>query len=294
MATSASAFAEHRDLLVGIAYRILGSVSDAEDVVQDAWLRWSGQDQASIEQPRAFLARVVTNLAIDRLRRRQARREEYYGEWLPEPVATLPDVAEDVERTDALSTAMLLVLETLSPLERAVFVLREAFGFSHAEIGELVGRGEAAVRQLAHRAREHVEAGQPRFAADHVAAQAVTDRFLSATASGDVAGLMRVLAPGVTLVTDSGGTTRAPLLPVLGADRVARFLKSARERAAADQRLALTWLNGWPGVVVYEAGAAVAAATFEVAAGQVQRIYLVANRDKLRGVHVTLAASAAS
>jgi len=221
---SARAFDEHRDLLISIAYRVLGSVTDAEDTVQEAWLRWCKVDPAEVSTPRAFLVRVTTRLAIDRLRRAKARRESYVGPWLPEPVLTNYDVAEDVALAESVSMAMLVVLETLSPLERAVFVLREAFGMPHAEIGEVIGRKEEAVRQLARRARDHVQERRSRFDADHTEQRRVTERFLEATSSGDLEALMGVLAPGVMLVADGGGRAITPRRPVRGAEKVARFL----------------------------------------------------------------------
>jgi RNA polymerase sigma factor (sigma-70 family) len=188
-------FGEHRDLLVGVAYRVLGTVTDAEDAVQEAWVRWSKVDPAEVANSRAFLVRVTTRLAIDRLRRAKARRESYIGPWLPEPTLTGHDVAEDVELAESVSMAMLVVLETLSPLERAVFVLREAFGMPYAEIGEVIGRKEEAVRQLAHRARDHVRERGARFEADQETHRHVTERFLEAAVGGDVEALMEVLAP---------------------------------------------------------------------------------------------------
>src|SRR5215208_141098 len=221
---STRVFGEHRDLLVGVAYRILGSVTDAEDTVQEAWIRWSGVDHSEVADPLAFLVRVTTRLAIDRLRRAKVRRESYVGPWLPEPVLTGYDVAEDVALAESVSMAMLVVLETLSPLERAVFVLREAFGMPYAEIGEVVGRKEEAVRQLARRARDHVQERRSRFEADQTEQRRVTERFLEATSSGDLEALMGVLAPGVMLVADGGGRAIAPRRPVRGAQKVARFL----------------------------------------------------------------------
>src|SRR5215203_3937317 len=190
-------FGEHRDLLMAVAYQILGSVTDAEDVVQEAWLRWSNARSSEVADPRAFLVRVSARLAIDRLRRVKARRESYVGPWLPEPLLTGRDVAEDAEMAESVSMAMLIVLETLSPLERAVFVLREAFAMPYADIAEVLGRKEQAVRQLARRARDHVQERRPRFEADQATRRRVTERFLAATVSGDLETLMRVLAPGV-------------------------------------------------------------------------------------------------
>src|SRR5918912_3535478 len=217
-------FDQHRDLLMAVAYRILGQVADAEDVVQEAWIRWANADTSEVSDPRAFLVRVATRLSIDRLRRVKVRRESYVGPWLPEPLLTGGDVAEDVALAESISMAMLVVLETLSALERAVFLLREAFAMPYAEIGEVLGRSESAVRQLSRRAREHVREGRPRFDADQEERRRVTERFLEAAAGGDTDALMDVLAPGVTLVADSGGRARAPRRPLRGAEKVARFL----------------------------------------------------------------------
>jgi RNA polymerase sigma factor (sigma-70 family) len=281
-------FDRHRGLLVSVAYRVLGSVSDAEDVVQEAWLRWSNLDHSGINDPRAFLVRVTTRLSIDRLRRAKARRESYVGPWLP----------EDVALAETVSMAMLVVLETLSPLERAVFVLREAFGMPYAEIGEVIDRKEEAVRQLARRARDHVRERKSRFEADQTEQRRVTERFLEAASSGDLDTLMGVLAPGVTLVADGGGRALAPRRPVRGAEKVARFLlavateeRMARflrsvgsESVAADLRVYMARINGGPGVVITSQGRPVSALVLDVADGAIQTIHLVANPEKLAGV----------
>jgi RNA polymerase sigma factor (sigma-70 family) len=225
-ATRVEAFEAHRPLLLSVAYQMLGSLTEAEDVVQEVWLRWDRIDQDAIEDARAFLVRVTTRLAIDRLRRLKARREAYVGPWLPEPILAEADAGETVELAESVSLAPLEVLETLSPLEWAVFVLREAFGYSYAEIGEVIGRREATVRQFARRARDHVQQRQPRFDADQLTRRRVTEKFLAACNNGDVAALMAILAPGVTLYADSGGRVRAPRRPIVGADKVARFFLS--------------------------------------------------------------------
>jgi RNA polymerase sigma-70 factor (TIGR02957 family) len=294
---SARLFDEHRDLLMSVAYRVLGSVTDAEDAVQEAWLRWSGVDPLEVTDPRAFLVRVTTRLAIDRLRRAKARRESYVGPWLPEPILTGRDVAEDVALAESVSMAMLVVLETLSPLERAVFVLREAFGMPYAEIADVLGRKEEAVRQLGRRARDHVQERKSRFEADQSAQRRVTERFLEATSGGDLDALMRVLAPGVTLVADGGGRALAPRRPVRGAEKVARFLLAVatEERTARflqsvgaepslDVRVHLAQVNGEPGVVVTSGGRPISALVLDVAGDLVQTIHLVANPEKLAGV----------
>jgi RNA polymerase sigma-70 factor (TIGR02957 family) len=294
---SVRVFNEHRDLLISIAYRVLGSVTDAEDAVQEAWLRWSKVDPVEVSNPRAFLVRVTTRLAIDRLRRAKARRESYVGPWLPEPVLTGHDVAEDVALAESVSMAMLVVLETLSPLERAVFVLREAFGMPYAEIGEVIGRKEEAVRQLARRARDHVQERRSRFEADQTEQRRVTEYFLEAASSGDLEALMGVLAPGVTLVADGGGRALAPRRPVRGAEKVARFLlavateeKSARflesigAEPVPDLRVHPAQVNGGPGVVITSEGRPITVLVLDVADGAVQTIHLVANPEKLAGV----------
>jgi RNA polymerase sigma-70 factor (ECF subfamily) len=291
-------FDRHRGLLVSVAYRVLGSVSDAEDAVQEAWLRWSNVDHSGIYDPRAFLVRITTRLAIDRLRQAKARRESYVGPWLPEPVLTGRDVAADVALAESISMAMLVVLETLSPLERAVFVLREAFGMPYAEIGEVIGRNEEAVRQLARRARGHVQERRLRYEADETEQRRVTERFLEAASGGDLEALMVVLAPGVTLVADGGGRALAPRRPIRGAEKVARFLlavateeRMARflrsvgsEPVAADLRVHMAPINGGPGVVITSQGRPVSALVLDVSDGAVQTIHLVANPEKLAGV----------
>ena len=293
----ARVFDEHRGLLLSVAYRVLGSVSDAEDAVQETWLRWSGVDHSAVEDPHAFLVRVTTRLAIDRLRRAKARRESYVGPWLPEPILTRQDLAEDVAMAESVSMAMLVVLETLSPLERAVFVLREAFGMPHSEIAEVLGRKEEAVRQLARRAREHVRERRTRFDADQTEHRRVTERFLEAATGGDLEALMEVLSPGVTLVADGGGRALAPRRPVRGADKVARFLvavaneeqtarflESVGSEPSGEVRVHLAPVNGGPGVVITSEGEPISALILDISDGVVQTIHLVANPEKLAGV----------
>jgi RNA polymerase sigma-70 factor (TIGR02957 family) len=285
-------------LLVSVAYRILGSVSDAEDAVQETYLRWSKVDPAQVSNPRAFLARVTTRLAIDRLRRAKTRRETYVGPWLPEPILTSRDVAEDVALAESVSMAMLVVLETLSPLERAVFVLREAFGMPYAEIADVLGRKEEAVRQLGRRARDHVQERRSRFDTDESEQRRVTERFLQATSTGDLEALVAVLSPEVTLVADGGGRALAPRRPVRGAEKVARFLLTVatEERMArflrsvgsepivADLRVRVAPVNGGPGILVVSGDRPISALVLDVSEGVVQTIHLVANPEKLAGV----------
>jgi RNA polymerase sigma-70 factor (TIGR02957 family) len=290
MSTVVDVFEEHRGLLFGVAYRMLGTAADAEDVVQDAWLRWSGADRTGVSDPRAYLVRIATNLALDRLRSAWAQRESYVGPWLPEPMLTTSDAAEDVEMAESVSMAMLVVLETLTPLERAVFVLREVFGFSYGEIARALDRSEASVRQLAHRSREHVQARRPRFEPSREQRRLATQRFLDATLGGDINALMEVLAPDVTLWTDGGGKVRAALRTIEGADKVARWLHAAVGRPyqgvdPADMTLETAELNGVPGLVLRGPAGPLSAFTVEVdGAGQVTAIHAVVNPDKLRAV----------
>jgi RNA polymerase sigma-70 factor (TIGR02957 family) len=291
-------FDEHRGLLNSVAYRILGSVTDAEDAVQETYLRWSKVDPSQVSNPRAFLVRVTTRLAIDRLRRAKARRESYVGPWLPEPILTGRDVAEDVALAESVSLAMLVVLETLSPLERAVFVLREAFGMPYAEIADVLGRKDDAVRQLGRRARDHVQQRRSRFDADQSEQRRVTERFLQATSTGNLDALMAVLSPGVTLVADGGGRVLAPRRPVLGAEKVARFLLAVatEERLArflrsvgsepivADLRVSMAPVTGGPGILVVSGDKPISTLVLDVSDGVVRTIYLVANPQKLDGV----------
>ena len=294
---AADVFDEHRGLLVSVAYRILGSVTDAEDAVQEAYLRWSGVEHAEIKDPRAFLVRVTTRLAIDRLRRARTRRESYVGPWLPEPILTRQDPSEEVAMAESVSMAMLVVLETLSPLERAVFVLREAFGMPHAEIAEVLGRREEAVRQLARRAREHVRERRTRFDSDQDEQRQVTERFLEATSTGNFGALMAVLSPGVELVADGGGRALAPRRPVRGAQKVARFLRAVTtERQTArflesvgsqpsdEVRVHLAPVNGESAIVITAGNEPISALMLDVSDGLVHTIRLVANPEKLTGV----------
>ncbi|SCE99909.1 RNA polymerase sigma-70 factor [Micromonospora mirobrigensis] len=284
------AFTQHRNLLFGVAYRILGSAADAEDAVQDAWVRWSAADRSTVADPRAYLVRIVSNLALDRLRSAQARREVYVGPWLPEPILTSGDTADEVGAAESVSMAMLVVLETLSPLERAVFVLREVFGFGHAEIAEAVGRSEETVRQAAHRARNHVRARRPRFPADRRRQRRVTERFLAAAAGGDLNTLLELLAPDVTVWTDGGGKVHQAMRPVTGARKVATWFATLGDRpyqgvAFADMTIEIVEVNGGPGVVFGGAGRVIAILTLDVANdGRIVGIHNVANPDKLAGI----------
>lgn len=277
-------FEQHRSLLRAVAYRVLGRFNDAEDVVQDAWLRWDAADQQQIRDPEAFLVTVTTRLAIDRLRSAQARREEYVGPWLPEPILTSPDIAERTVLSDTVSSAMLLVLESLSPLERAVFVLREAFGYSYADIGTILDKSEASVRQTGVRAREHVQDHRRRYDTDVQTRRAAAETFLSACLGADVSALMTVLAPGVTLVSDGGGLAPAPRKAIQGVGLVANAFVTFAGRMPVDPRAVVVDVNGGPGVVVYSGDVPVAAVAFHLVDGAIETIHLVSNPEKLAGL----------
>jgi RNA polymerase sigma-70 factor (TIGR02957 family) len=276
---SDDAFARHRRLLFTVAYEMLGSASDAEDVVQETWLRWADVDHASVRDPRAYLVRIVTRQALNRLRTLARRREDYVGEWLPEPLVTSPDVAADVELAESLSMAMLTVLETLGPAERAVFVLREVFDTPYDEIAEAVGKSPAAVRQIAHRAREHVAARRPRVSVTATEQKETLDRFLAAIRHGDLRGLLDVLAPEVVVLADGGGVVPAARRPVKGAERVASLL--IRGLRTVDFEAAAVWLNGSPAIRIDARTAFNAAVSVAVEDGRITHIYVVANPQKL-------------
>jgi RNA polymerase sigma-70 factor (TIGR02957 family) len=286
---AAETFQRHRDLLFAVAYRMLGTAADAEDIVQDSWIRWSAAPRDDVADPKAYLVRIVTNTSLDRLRSARARREAYFGPWLPEPMLTDPDVADRAELAESVSLAMLVVLESLTPQERAVFVLREVFGFSHAEIAASLGRSEAGVRQLAHRAREQVQARRPRFDVDRGQQQEVTRRFLAAAMGGDLDGLLAVLAPDVELISDGGGKARAPVRPIRGAAKVASWLNGISGQSwqgyqATDITPSVAEINGGTGMLFMAGGQVIAAVTATVADGRITAIQLVANPDKLRAL----------
>ncbi|MFD7427977.1 RNA polymerase sigma-70 factor [Streptomyces sp. NPDC059818] len=284
--TVTDVFEEHRSVLTGVAYRMLGRIADAEDVVQEAWLRWSSAAREDVREPRAFLVTIVTRLAIDRLRQLRTRREAYVGPWLPEPLVTdfgpaVPDTAEQAVLADTVSVAVLVVLESLSPLERAVFVLREAFGFPYGEIATTLDRTEAAVRQLAGRARRHVEERKPRYDVDPVRRRDLTERFLAAAAGGDLDELLALLAPDVRLVGDSGGKSKAPLRILESADKVARFLHAIAQGPVPDLEVRSLELNGGPALLVLIGGKPDSVMQVDVRGGLIQYVYIVRNPDKI-------------
>jgi RNA polymerase sigma-70 factor (TIGR02957 family) len=277
---SGDAFAQHRGLLFTVAYEMLGSASDAEDVVQETWLRWANVEESIVRDQRAYLVRIVTRQALNRLRALSRRREDYVGAWLPEPVVTSPDVADDIELAENVSIAMLTVLETLGPTERAVFVLREVFDTPYNEIAETIGKTPEAVRQVARRAREHVAARRPRMAVSRAEQEHAVKRFLDALHSGDLHRLLEALAPDVVLVSDGGGIVPAFRRPIEGADRVAQLL-SRSVFVAPDAHVDSVLLNGAPAVRIDLQGALFTAVSLAVEGGRISRIYAVSNPHKL-------------
>jgi len=276
-------FVTHRSLLFTVAYEMLGSAADAEDVVQETWLRWAALEEATLAEvvdPRAYLVRIATRQALNRLRTLARRREEYVGEWLPEPLLTSPDVADDVELAESVSIAMLTVLETLTPTERAVFVLREVFDLPYDEIAAAVDKSAAAVRQVAHRAREHVAARRPRMQVDRAEQRQVMERFLVAVTTGDMQGLMDVLAPDVVLVADGGGFADAVRVPVIGAKKVANLLRPF-PRVVVMPEVGTIWLNGAIGARIHDEVGGTTIVSVVVEDGRITRIYAMRNPHKL-------------
>ncbi|GAA3947904.1 RNA polymerase sigma-70 factor [Gordonia caeni] len=286
--TAAGTFAEYRPLLFSIAYEILGSVADTEDVLQDSYLRFARVDLDDVAHPRAYLAQLVTRQALNALRTAARRREEYVGPWLPEPLQT--DTGDEpgahVLTGEAVSTAMLLVLETLTPTERAVFVLREVFDFGYPEIADAVGKKPAAVRQIAHRARNHVRARRTAALAEPAEARAVAERFLAAAATGDVQSLMDLLAPDVVFLGDGGGVRSAARRPVHGADKVARLVVGLLRVGAGLGAMGVRFAqyNGLPAVVVSFDGVVDTITCVEVTEGAVSGVYSLRNPEKLAGI----------
>jgi RNA polymerase sigma-70 factor (TIGR02957 family) len=271
-------FLTHRRLLFTVAYEMLGSATDAEDVVQETWLRWADVDRAEVRDSRAYMVRIVTRQALNRLRSVSRRREDYIGEWLPEPLLTGPDMADDAVLAENVSIALLTVLETLGPVERAVFVLHEVFETPYDEIAEVVGKAPAAVRQIAHRARDHVAERRPRMLVDRSQQEAVLESFMAAITSGDLHGLVEMLAPDVVLIADGGGLVRAARKPLIGAETVAAFL--ARVADLSDLVATTARFNGMPGAR-FEVGGDVTAVSLIIYDGRISRIYAMRNPNKL-------------
>ncbi len=277
------AFLAHRNLLFTVAYEMLGSAADAEDVLQETWLRWAGVDLGTVRDQRAYLVRITTRQALTRLRTLGRRKESYVGPWLPEPLLTTPDVAEDVELADSVSMAMLLVLETLMPTERAVFVLREVFDVPYEEIAEAVGKSPAAVRQIARRAREHVAARRPRGVVSAAETRHALEAFQRAAETGDLQGLLDILAPDVVFLGDGGGVVQAVRIPVVGAGRVARLLTIGLGRIAAEAALRLepAQVNGYPALILRLDGEVDTVVALRIDDGLITGLYSVRNPEKL-------------
>jgi len=277
MDSATEGFVAHRNLLFTVAYEMLGSAADAEDVLQETWLRWAGVDLETVRDQRAYLVRITTRQALSRLRTLRRRRESYIGPWLPEPLLTAPDVAEDAELADSVSMAMLLVLETLTPTERAVFVLREVFDLGYDEIAEAVGKSPAAVRQIAHRARAHVAARRPRGAVSPAETRGALAAFQRAVETGDLQRLLDILAPDVVFLGDGGGVVQAALAPVVGADPVASVLG----RIGAAVSLQPAQVNGYPALILRLNGEIDTVVAVRIDNGLITGLYAVRNPEKL-------------
>ncbi|SFF59946.1 RNA polymerase sigma-70 factor [Streptomyces mirabilis] len=282
--TATETFVAHRNLLFTVAYEMLGSAADAEDVLQETWLRWVKVDVGQVRDPRAYLVRITTRQSLNRLRTMSRRKEVYVGPWLPEPLLTAPDVAEDVELAESVSMAMMLVLETLSPTERAVFVLREAFDVSYDEIAAAVDKTAAAVRQIAHRARRHVDARRPREAVPSGRIRAALESFQRAFEARDLQGLMDVLAPEVVLVSDGGGVKQAALRPISGAEKVVRFIVGGTGKAEGTLTIDPTVVNGNPALVLRLDGEVDGIMAIRVEDARITGLYYVRNPEKLTRV----------
>ncbi|MFD0364033.1 RNA polymerase sigma factor SigJ [Nocardia sp. GCM10030253] len=286
-------FVRHRELLFSVVYNILGSVADTEDVLQETWLSWAPRRDAAaaeIDNPRAYLVRVAVNHALGKRAVMNRRRETYVGQWLPEPVVTTPDeddAADALIRAESFSMALLVVLESLSPIERAVFVLNEVFGYTHGEIAEMIDRTPTAVRQLAYRARQHVHARRPRQQADPRVRRQVTERFVAAAMGGDLEELLAVLAPDVTLWTDGGAKGPATSLrPVHGWADVAKVFLEVARGLRADYKVTYRAVSGDPCAVVFDGDAPLAVVVLDVSSDNTVRgIYSVTNPDKLTAIH---------
>ena len=278
--SATEAFLTHRNLLFTVAYELLGSAADSEDVLQETWLRWAGVDLGTVRDQRAYLVRITTRQALSRLRALGRRRESYVGPWLPEPLLTSPDVAEDIELAENVSMAMLLVLETLTPTERAVFVLREVFDVAYDEIAEAVGKSPAAVRQIAHRARAHVAARRPYGVVSPAETRDVLEAFQRAVETGDLQRLLDILAPDVVALSDGGGVVQALPAPVVGAGRVARLL-AVLDRLGAAVSLQVAQVNGHPSLIVRRNGAIDTVIAARIDRGLNTGLYAVRNPEKL-------------
>lgn len=277
-------FVAHRNLLFTVAYEMLGSAADAEDVLQETWLRWTTVDLDTVRDRRAYLVRITTRQALTQLRKLGRRKESYVGPWLPEPLLTTPDVAEDVELADSVSMAMLLVMETLTPAERAVFVLRDVFGLEYDEIAEAVDKTPAAVRQIAHRARSHVAARRPRGVTSAADARCATEAFHKAVTTGDLQSLFDLLAPDVVFIGDGGGVVQATPFPLHGAELVSEYMAHGLAHIGRFFTMQTAYINGGLAVIIRDGGAVDTIVTMHTEDGLITAIYVVRNPEKLSRV----------
>ena len=286
--TKVETFSEYRPLLFSIAYRMLGSATEAEDILQEAYLRWQDASEADVRSPRSYLSTVVTRLCLDELHSARARREVYVGPWLPEPILTsgMPDMTRTSELSESLSIAFLLLLEILSPVERAVFLLREVFDYDYGEIAEIVGKSEANCRQMVSRSKKHLQERRPRFETSREERERVTRQFIRVCEGGDLQGLISLLAPDVALASDGGGKVQAALNIISGPDKVARFVFGVLAKLPAGATLAshLDEVNGHPGLIVYIDGTLNCVITLDCSGDLIQAVHVLANPDKLRAI----------
>jgi RNA polymerase sigma-70 factor, ECF subfamily len=280
---SANTFSEHRQYLFALAYRMTGSAADAEDLVQETWLRWQRANAEEVRVPRAFLTTIVTRLAIQHLESARIRREEYVGPWLPEPLLTT-EPRDTAELSESLTMAFLVLLESLSPVERAVFLLHEVFDYSHAETAELVGKSEEACRQILSRAKQALKQRRPRYEAERVEAEKLTGAMFAAMQAGDLEGLMGLLGDNVVLYSDGGGRRRAAINPILGSDRVARFLIGVSRKTEDGLTRYAAEINAQSGLIGFRNGEVENAVVIDAANGRIQAVYLVVNPDKLKSL----------
>jgi RNA polymerase sigma-70 factor (ECF subfamily) len=281
------AFQEHRQFLFALAYRMLGSVTDTEDLVQETFLRWQQTDAAEVREPRAYLSTVITRLCLNQLKSARARREQYVGPWLPEPLLTaqVADPCGDDRLAESLSMAFLVLLESLSPAERCVFLLREVFDYDYEAIARILGKSAANCRQVLRRARQQIAARRPRFAASPQRGEQLAEEFFKASGAGDMQGLLGLLAEDVALWSDGGGKAVAAMRPVFGADRVARFVVGALRKLVPAERVSrLAEINGQPGIITYAGGRPLSAMILDVIEGRIRSIYIVSNPEKLAGL----------
>ncbi len=283
-------FNAQRPLLFSIAYRMLGSRPDAEDAVQETFLRWQKADEEEVQSPRSYLATVTTRLCIDSLRSARAQREVYIGPWLPEPIVTAHQDRPDagVELAESLTMAFMVLLESLAPAERAAFLLHEVFEYDYPEIAEILEKSEANCRQMIHRAKERVATRHRRFNPTREETERITARFLQAARGGDVSSLMSLFAEDAVLMSDGGGKVRAALNPIRGADPIARFIVGVvRKGIPADATITLSEINGQPAFVVFQENQPTSATILDIRGGVIRNVFVIVNPDKLRGLKIT-------